>query len=259
MRTGDLVRDTTVNKFITRVRVLFQGHLSCYPQALSLVEGKAGLEIGGPSSVFRYRFMPLPIYDTVGSLDNCDFSQSTVWSSHSADFRFNSRKAPGNSIFCDGSALKVVSDQSYDFILSSHNLEHFANPVKALREWQRVTRPGGSLILVLPDYARTFDHRRKLTSVAHMFEDFERNTGEDDQTHLPEILSMHDLSMDRAAGTLEQFHRRCLNSFNNRCVHHHVFNEDNSRELLQQVGMEVLAVEKALPYHIFLLARMHAQ
>ena len=91
--------------------------------------------------------------------------------------------------FCDGSNLVGVENGSYDFVLSSHNLEHFANPVKALKEWQRVLRPGGSLILVLPHYAKTFDHRRKLTPVAHMIEDFERNTQEDDLSHLEEILS----------------------------------------------------------------------
>jgi hypothetical protein len=62
--------------------------------------------------------------------------------------------------------------------------------------------------------------------------------------------------MDLPAGTPEEFRERSLNNFTNRCLHHHVFNEMNSRELLAQAGMEVLAVDTALPHHIFLLARM---
>jgi hypothetical protein len=89
-----------------------------------------------------------------------------------------------------------------------------------------------------------------------MLEDFERNTQEDDLSHLPDILQAHDLSMDRAAGSADEFRSRSLNNFTNRCLHHHVFNERNSRDLLTSVGMEVLAVESAFPYHIFLLARM---
>ena len=160
---------------------------------------------------------------------------------------------------CDGSNLAGVTTGSYDFVLSSHNLEHFANPVKALKEWQRVLRPGGSLILALPHYAKTFDHRRNPTPVTHMFADFERNTQEDDLSHLEEIVSLHDLKRDRAAGTVEDLRRRCLRNLENRCMHHHVFDEHNSGHLLTAVGMEVIAVEQALPFHIFLLATMPQQ
>jgi hypothetical protein len=88
---------------------------------------------------------------------------------------------------------------------------------------ERVTRPNGGLILVLPDYRRTFDHRRTPIPIGHMLEDYARDTGEDDLTHLPEILELHDLELDRPAGSLEQFRERSLNNFSNRCLHQHVF------------------------------------
>lgn len=241
---------------VRRVQVLLQGRLSCFDLAVSLVKDKCGLEIGGPSSVFQKWYRPLPIYDRIASLDNCDISQITTWTSHSEAYAFSSHKASGKNIFCDGSDLRDIGNDSYDFIISSHNLEHFANPVKALKEWSRITRAGGSLILVLPNYAKTFDHKREPTLVKHMFEDFYLDTKEDDLTHLPEILQLHDLSMDEPAGSLEEFHQRSLNNFANRCLHHHVFDEKNSKELLTEAGMEVIAVEMALPFHIFLLARV---
>jgi SAM-dependent methyltransferase len=237
-------------------RRLLRGRLACYDIALTLVKDKAGLEIGGPSPVFRNWYRPLPIYKTVASLDNCVFSQKAVWESHSDSYKFRSDKAAGRTIICDGSDMSIIADDSYDFILSSHNLEHLANPVKALKEWQRVVRPGGGLILVLPNYEKIFDHRRKPTTVSHMLDDFNRDTQEDDLSHLPEILQLHDLTMDPAAGTIEEFRQRSHDNFTNRCLHHHVFNEANSRELLSQIGIQVLAVEKWLPIHIFLLARM---
>jgi SAM-dependent methyltransferase len=220
------------------------------------VAGKKGLEIGGPSTVFQAGIQPLPIYPLVGSLDNCDFSSDTTWASHGKDYRFSPGKAPGKSIFRDATDLSSIADHTYDFILSSHNLEHFANPVKAIQEWKRVTRPGGALVVVLPNYSKTFDHRRRPTSVDHIFEDFKRETKEDDLTHLEEILEKHDLSMDPGGGSAEAFHRRSLDNFNNRCLHHHVFDKANSRELLQRCGMEVLALDLARPFHIFLLARI---
>jgi SAM-dependent methyltransferase len=241
---------------VDRILIATQGRLSCYRLAVSLVEDKKGLEIGGPSEVFQGWYRPLRLYNKVGSLDNCDFSRTTLWSSHSDSFQFSCFKRPGRTIFCDGSNLIGIGNGSYDFVLSAHNLEHFANPVKALKEWHRVLRPGGSLILVLPHYSKTFDHRRMLTPVAHMIEDYERNTQEDDLSHLEEILISHDLKMDTAAGTVDDLRRRSLRNFENRCLHHHVFDEHNSRELLTAVGMQVLVVEQALPFHIFLLARM---
>ncbi len=74
--------------------------------------------------------------------------------------------------------------------------------------------------------------------------DWQNKTTEDDLFHLPEILERHDLSRDPLAGSLEQFRARSLDNFNNRCLHHHVFDEKNSRDLLTRSGFEVLAVEK---------------
>lgn len=249
------MKDFAVNHLSDHIHVLLRGRLRCHKLALSLVNQKTGLEIGGPSDIFRRWPAPLPLYDYVAALDNCDFSRNTVWVQHQASYIFSTRKAPGSVICSEGSVISAVTDSSYDFILSCHNLEHFANPVKALKEWQRIGRPGGGLILVLPDHTRTFDHRRPPTPVSHMLEDFARNTQEDDLTHLPEILEAHDFTMDPGAGSMEQFQKRSLENFTNRCLHHHVFNETNSRELLEATGLKVLATERVWPNSIFLIAR----
>lgn len=249
-----------------RLQLLFQGRLKCFPLALSLTEGKAGIEIGGPTSIFQgwhvpsryYGFLkPLPIYDRVRSLDNCSFSRTTMWATHQRVYLFSPRRAPGQIVIAEGSDLAAVPDNSYDFVLSSHNLEHFANPVKALKEWRRITKRNGALILVLPDCRRTFDHRRSPTPVEHMHEDYRRGVGEDDVTHIEEVLQLHDVDMDGTleTHTFEELKARSIDNVSNRSLHHHVFDESNSRQLLTEVGLEVLALERALPYHIVILAR----
>lgn len=52
----------------------------------------------------------------------------------------------------DGSDLKIFSDNSLDFVFSSHTLEHFPeDQVDAvLAEWSRVIKTGGYLVLYLP-------------------------------------------------------------------------------------------------------------
>jgi len=252
-----------------KLRILTQGRVQCFDLVLPFVEGKHGLEIGGPTDVFQgwrtpsrwyWRLAPLPIYDRIGILDNCNFCDTTMWGSHSRSFRFSSLRPPGRIIIAEGTSIPQVPENTYDFILSSHNLEHFANPVKALFEWKRITRRGGALILVLPHYQQTFDHRRRPTPVEHMLEDYARNVGEDDTTHVAEVLELHDLSIDGflKTGTFEEFRHRCVNNLSNRSLHHHVFDESNSTELLRRVGLNVLAVERSLPYHIIILAQWKA-
>ena len=56
----------------------------------------------------------------------------------------------GAQIKADGISLPWFSDNSLDYVFSSHCLEHFYEPEKALIEWTRVIRIGGNLVLILP-------------------------------------------------------------------------------------------------------------
>jgi SAM-dependent methyltransferase len=51
----------------------------------------------------------------------------------------------------DAQYLSGVSDDTFDFVHSSHTLEHMEDPFTALRNWFRVLSPGGHLIVTLPD------------------------------------------------------------------------------------------------------------
>jgi SAM-dependent methyltransferase len=53
-------------------------------------------------------------------------------------------------------------DASYDFALASHVLEHLPNPAAALLEWRRVLKPGGRLLLFMPDARLYVPDRRRL-------------------------------------------------------------------------------------------------
>ena len=40
---------------------------------------------------------------------------------------------------------------SFDVLLAQHMIEHLPDPVSALREWRRVLRPGGMVVLATPN------------------------------------------------------------------------------------------------------------
>lgn len=50
----------------------------------------------------------------------------------------------------DAQLLQGLKNESYDFVYSSHTLEHMVDPVVALRNWWRVLKPSGYLLLYIP-------------------------------------------------------------------------------------------------------------
>lgn len=63
-----------------------------------------------------------------------------------AQFGFSVRP----DVMCDVAKLDVFGSQSMDFVYSSHTLEHIVDYKAALREWWRVVKVGGYLVLYLP-------------------------------------------------------------------------------------------------------------
>jgi SAM-dependent methyltransferase len=195
---------------------------------VNLINNKNGIEIGGPS--------PLTgeiIYKYSNKMDNVVYSKHTIWNSvdENVDDYYYYDDKKGKLIINDSTNIYNVPSESYDFCFSSHCLEHIANPMKALSEWIRITKIGGYIILILPEKSVCFDHNREYSSFSTLLRQYEKNVGEDDLSTLPEILMKHDLSMDPPAGTFEEFKNRSLNNFNNRCLHHYVYNEKLLLEL----------------------------
>jgi SAM-dependent methyltransferase len=238
-------------------RRLVRPRLRCYSNLSASFEGKTGLEIGGPSVVFSKRGL-LPIYTVADRIDNCTFSRQTVWEGTIVEgrtFVYDRDHAPGHQYISEASSLNRIASEFYDFILSAHTLEHLANPLGALSEWMRVLKTEGVVVLVMPHKDGTFDHRRPVTSLAHLVEDFERQTSEADLTHLEEILRLHDLARDPGGGDFATFRARSERNLDNRCLHHHVFDTPLAVELVHYLGLEIQAVEPVHHYHIFIVAQ----
>ncbi|WP_183563554.1 methyltransferase domain-containing protein [Mucilaginibacter sp. SP1R1] len=217
-------------------------------------QDKIGLEIGGPSQIFTDQTFPL--YEWAQKIDGCNFSNNTIWEGaiNTDEYRYLPNKS-GHQYILEGSELKGIEDNEYDFLLSSHNLEHIANPLKAVKEWIRILKPGGYMLLILPDKRFTFDHKRPDTSFAHLLSDLELNTGEDDLTHLSEILELHDLSLDHGAGDYESFKKRSENNFEVRGLHQHVFSQALLKECLEYFDLKVQLQHFVAPYHQIIIAQ----
>lgn len=73
----------------------------------------------------------------------------------------------------DAQFMQGVADETFDFVHSAHCLEHVMDPFVALYHWWRIIKPGGHLIVMVPDEdlyeqgmwpsAYNHDHKRTFT------------------------------------------------------------------------------------------------
>lgn len=213
---------------------------------------KKGIEIGGPSDVFS---MVLPIYQVATALDGCNFSSKTMWEGsirEGENYNYFENKK-GFQYICEASNLDTIPDEKYDFLIASHCLEHCANTLKTVKEWLRVVKKGGAILLILPDKRVTFDQNRPVTIFEHLLDDLKKDVDETDLTHLDEILELHDLSRDLAAGTEGQFKERSLSNYQNRCLHHHVFDFELLRKIYKYNNVKVIDTSFERPNHQIIL------
>jgi SAM-dependent methyltransferase len=219
------------------------------------LERGRGLEIGGPSAVFGADGL-LPVYPVLESVDGVQWSPETVWHTldGAAGYQPDGTRR-GELHLIDRPDLDELDDDAYDVVFSSHVIEHLANPLRALAAWRRVTCEGGHLLLVAPHMQGTFDRRRPLTSLEHLIEDFERQTGDDDLTHLQESLTLHDRGRDADRNDEGIWAEQRRSNPTTRVLHHHTFTTRSLLGLLDYAGLELLAVETRFPHDIYVLGR----
>ncbi len=162
------------------------------------------------------------------------------------------RGRAGYQYIAEATNLSDVADASYGFVLSSHSLEHVANPIKAIYEWKRVLKPNGTLILVLPERENTFDHKRPFTKFDHLLTDFNENIGETDDTHLEEALALHDPERDP---NKETFKANVAENITTRVLHHHVFSMGVVKEMLEYCGFSIEYQQSFPPFNLVTIAR----
>jgi SAM-dependent methyltransferase len=217
--------------------------LPFYNDIKESINGRCGVDIGGPSDIFTNRNL-LPLYCDAGRMDIINYSNNTAWSSRQSKYFLNNKSLiKGEFFVMEASELSESHKIRYDFLASSHCLEHIANPIFALKGWRSALRKGGDLILVVPCAADTFDHKRPITTLDHLISDYERNISEDDTTHFNEVIDLHDLGLDYAAKDKLTFEERVRNNLDNRCLHHHTFDLDSITRLIEYCDFQIMIAQ----------------
>lgn len=120
------------------------------------LDGLKGLEIGGS------------LHNPFGlNTKNVDHTIETTRYKQ-LETRFCGKTLPID-IIASGDTIPLP-DESQDFVINAHVLEHFPDPIKALREWYRLIRPGGCIFMIVPHKERTFDKNRSRTTLQELID-----------------------------------------------------------------------------------------
>lgn len=247
---------TIQERIVTSVSFLLHAEKRKLIKIAGELKGKVGLEIGGPSPSFSIRSY-FPVYLFAKRVDGVNFSNNTIWEgniSEGKNFAYYNEKK-GFQYIAEATDLSKIESDKYDFLLSCHSLEHTANTLKALKEWNRVLKNNGYFILVLPDKNFTFDEQRPVTTFEHLESDLKNDTNEADKTHFDEIIRLHNIEKDAGVKTKDELIERTVNNYENRCVHHHVFDFALIRQMLECIDFSVKLQQWITPFHLFTLAK----
>lgn len=144
----------------------------------------------------------------------------------------------------DGEQLATVADQSQDFVIANHFLEHSQNPLLAFRNIYRVLRPGGVLYLALPDKRYSFDAERPVTTLEHLQRDLQEGPAWYRRGHFEEWTQHVNRLTDPADRDRQVEHLMSLDY----SIHFHVWSQREMLELL-------LFLQTSFPFELELLLK----
>lgn len=100
----------------------------------------------------------------------------------------------------DAQLMASVADETFDFVHSSHCLEHMRDPHEAFHNWLRILKPGGYMVCLVPDedlyeqgiFPSTFNDDHK-----HTFTIFKKESWSDRSINLFDLISAsrHDVEV----------------------------------------------------------------
>ena len=135
-------------------------------------------------------------------------------------------------------------DKSFSFIVSEHVLEHIANPLKVLKECIRVLKAGGKLFLFLPHMERTNDSHRKVTTLEHLIDDYNKDVPLDDQTHVDDWFRN---VVKKGLMPLHYSHLTKKDLLKTGSIHHHVWTEKQLIEIMDYLALKICYVNAKVP------------
>ncbi len=191
------------------------------------------VELGGPTVQFRSGPLRMRGYESRVLVSNGPNAEA-----FDAAFCNGAREARC-SMTIDATSLKGLNRSAISqsvCIISSHLIEHLADPIGAVQRWGDHMRNGDAVLLVAPDYRPWFDWNRGVTPFSHLEEDFRLGQAESDRSHVDDVLSNSDWSR----GGNPELENLLSKGSHSGIIHHHTFDLTTLVRLVRRAGLTVI-------------------
>jgi SAM-dependent methyltransferase len=146
----------------------------------------------------------------------------------------------------DRDGLARFADDSQDFAIMSHVIEHVANPIRSLEEVFRVTRPGGHVVLATPDKRLTVDRGRAIATWSHLLAEYEAGVTSVSPLHYVDAVVL--FNPEDIADGIDAIERR-IEWLTTRAEHAHLWDSDAFRDFVARcfahLGIQATVVFEA--------------
>jgi len=165
--------------------------------------------------------------------------------------KYPTRDMVGERTFLTADTVRIpIKENTFDYIFSAHCLEHVPDTIKVLKEWIRVLKPGGKLLIVLPHGGRTFDKGRLFSTLEHHILDYENKVNHLDQTHWKEFEQYSIPQFDHGWKKEAQKEDGSWDFpwiVRNGHIHYHVWTETQMGKLLEHLKGEIILSSPEVP------------
>ncbi|MEH2025120.1 hypothetical protein [Nostoc sp.] len=139
----------------------------------------------------------------------------------------NQYKLVNVDIIDNGEKLERITNNSVDFIIGNHLLEHCENPLATIRNHLSKLRNSGILYYAIPDKRHSFDLDRPLTSFEHLVRDDREGSEVSRIEHFHEwVVLVNKVKDDEIDASLQKLLEI------NYSIHFHVWNDSTFPEFL---------------------------
>lgn len=161
----------------------------------------------------------------------------------------------------DAQTLEGIQPSSLDFIISAHVIEHLFDPLGSIAASMARLKPGGVMLLVVPEMTQTWDCRRPPTTLAHVIAD-SQDGGEGTrlQAYLEHTRCVHpQITGNEIPAELVEADARAVMAAG-MDVHVHAWREQDFREMLDYacplMGFSIAAALSVVNENIYVLRKL---
>jgi len=218
-------------------------------QIYEIINGKKIIEIGGPSNNNNFINKFYQYCSKITIINFEEENNMSITTGASTDNNIN-KILMINTNNCE---LFIEENKGkYDILLTSHVIEHQANPIKMIQLWKTLLNDNGIIISILPNKDFCFDYARPVTKLCKLITKYENNIMEDDVSEIPQMIEYYKSNPDKLLEfkthpnmTVDEFINYQNYFYNNpkelerkRPIHHHVFDLNLLKEIAHYLKME---------------------